>query len=38
MNETIELKNTKTSNDEIIESIALEILERFKDAFEELAK
>ena len=38
MNETIELKNTKTSNDETIESIALEILERFKDAFEELAK
>lgn len=38
MNETIELKNTETSNDEIIETIAMEMLERFKDAFEELAK
>lgn len=38
MNETIELKNTATSNDEIIETVAMEILERFKGAFEELAK
>lgn len=38
MNETIELRNTETSNDEIIETVAMEILERFKDAFEELAK
>ena len=38
MNETIELRNTETSNDEIIEIVAMEILERFKDAFEELAK
>ena len=38
MNETIEVKNTEMSNDEIIETVAMEILERFKGAFEELAK
>ena len=38
MNKTIEVKNTETCNDEIIETVAMEILERFKDAFEELAK